>query len=380
MSHTPKKIFIIAGEASGDMLGAGLMAALREQIGEDVTFAGIGGEKMQLEGLTSLFPISDIALMGFTEILPHSWRLLCRLSETCHAIAAFQPDMVLTIDSPGFTKRVMQWVRRAYGKKMLCVHYVAPSVWAYKPHRAAVYAQLYDHLLTILPFEAPYFTAYQLPVTYVGHPVVDDVGKWLPMPHLWQEGEPLRIALFPGSRAGEVARLLPLFQQVCLLLRHYFPVVDVTIVVNGMSAAHVDVQGWPHPPHIVTDKDEALAYAHVALTKTGTVTLEIAKAAVPMVACYKVNNLTARAMRRMLRIPYVNLLNIMARRMVIPEVLQERCTPDILCTTLTALVKNRDAASAQVQLNYASLQQLRHPSGTPAHQNAAIAVKRLLGF
>jgi lipid-A-disaccharide synthase len=380
MTAPPKKIFIIAGESSGDALGAGLMASLRIQMGQAVEFAGIGGEEMRAQGLDSLFPISDIALMGFTEIIPHMWRLLRRLSDTCQAIAAFKPDMLITIDSPGFTKRVVQWVRQAYGHDVLCVHYVAPTVWAYKLHRAGEYAKLYDHLLTILPFEAPYFEAYRLPVTYVGHSVADNISDLLPHPTLWQEGQPLHIVLFPGSRAGEVARLLPLFQQVCEFLCRSFPKLHITLVVNELSSAHVEVTEWKTPPIITYDREAALQHAHIALTKTGTVTLQIAKAGVPMVACYKVNALTARAMRRLLRIPYVNLLNIMARRMVIPELLQERCTPEHICTVLTALVKNRKAAKTQVAINYAMLQRLRHPTQRSAHHNAAEVIRKLFFY
>ena len=401
-----KRIFIVAGEASGDALGAGLITALAEQ---PIEWCGIGGEKMRQAGVDSLFPISDIALMGFAEIVPHAWRLMRRLQQACAAISEFRPDIIITIDSPGFNLRLIEWVRKFYEKKggygdeVKCIHYVAPTVWAYKPHRAAKFAKLFDHLITILPFEPPYFEAHGLPTTFVGHPVSDGLQPTHYQP--WNEGEELRLLLLAGSREGEVRQMLPIFLQAIKMMQQYFPKITVNVVVNELSRPHVEEllqtydgvaqlhlvqQSTPHasasgfafasatPPQGGSKGDMSsslFAGSHLALTKTGTVTLELAKAGVPMVACYRVSKITAMLVRKMLNISYVNLLNIINRQMIIPELLQEDCNATAICEHATTIAKNLYIALHQTQANQHALQHLQNPHGEPASIAAAKIVQ-----
>jgi lipid-A-disaccharide synthase len=371
-----KRIFIVAGEASGDFLGGALLRALREAMGDNLEIQGIGGEHMAAEGLQSLFPMQELSLMGFAEILPHAWRLMCRLKQTCDVAVEFRPDMLITIDSPGFNFRLTEWMRRCFGKNITCIHYVAPTVWAYKPKRAKKTAELYDHLMTILPFEPRYFTAYGLPTMFVGHPVVDDLGANYAPALPYQLGIPLNVALFAGSRKGEVARLLPIFRDAVTLLRKRYRAVTVSLPVTEELRNYVEsqVQGWKHPPLVVAGavgRDAVLKSAHVALTKTGTVTLEIAKYGVPMVATYRVNRLTAALLRRMLVIPFVNLINILSGKQVIPELLQEACTPDALYAALCRLIDDHALAAHQSEESVRALAMLQHPEAIAASDAAA---------
>jgi lipid-A-disaccharide synthase len=374
------RIFIVAGEASGDLLGGALLRSLQALSPVPLDIQGIGGEQMQAAGLRSLFPMQELSLMGFAEILPHAWRLACRLSETCKAAIEFRPDMVITIDSPGFNFRLVKWLRRCFGRDITCIHYVAPTVWAYKPERAATTAALFDHLLTLLPFEARYFQAHGLPVTYVGHPIADGM-RDTPLPTLrpYQVGESLHIALFPGSRKGEVVRLLPIFQETIALLHQHYRAVRISILTTRTMRPFLvrATRTWRTPPEVfvkASNKQAVMASAHIALTKTGTVTLEIARYGVPMVAAYRVHPLTAAAVRRLLKIPFVNLLNIISGRVVVPELIQEECTATRLYTALRHLIDHPDAAAAQCFATHAALCAMQHPSGIPASDAAAQVV------
>jgi lipid-A-disaccharide synthase len=382
---TPTRVFIIAGEASGDMLGGALLRSLHTLSPTPLEIRGIGGEHMQAAGLRSLFPMKELSLMGFAEILPHAWRLACRLKETCDAAVAFRPHIVITIDSPSFTFRVVKWLRRCFGTDITCIHYVAPTVWAYKPERAATTAALFDHLLTLLPFEARYFNAYALPVTYVGHPIADGL-RDTPPPHFrpYQVGESLHIALFPGSRKGEVTRLLPVFQETVALLHQQYRAVRVSILTTRTMRPYLvrATRQWRTPPEVFvkeSNKQAVMQSAHIALTKTGTVTLEITRHGLPMVAAYRVHPLTAAAVRRWLKIPFVNLLNIISGKVVVPELLQEECTAPHLYTALRHLIDHPEAASAQCHATYAALQAMQHPAGIPASDAAAKVVLGYIG-
>lgn len=374
-----KRVFIIAGEASGDILGAKLIESLRKQ-NPQINFCGVGGDNMEASGLKSIFAMRDIALMGFAEVIPHTWRLLNRLRQTCEAIADFAPDVIITIDSPGFNVRVVEWVRRAYGDKIPCVHYVAPTVWAYKPHRAAKFAKLFNQLLCILPFEPAYFKAHQMRADFVGHYLADDLSAVNFRD--WREGEALELMLFPGSRAGEVRHMLPIFAEAIDLMRPYFPEINVYIAAHSLSADALQLDYFRAPPKLLYDKEEVartMQQSHLAITKTGTVTLEIAKAGLPMIACYKVNKLTAYMVRKMLKIPYVNLLNILLRKMNIPELLQDDCYAENIATQALTIVKNPAIALHQVQENNVALLQLTNPKGISASDFAAqIIIKNYL--
>jgi lipid-A-disaccharide synthase len=348
-------IYLIAGEPSGDLLGGKLMRALKQGTAthhKTLQFAGIGGETMQEAGLESLFPMEDIALLGFAEILPHLSLLRKRLQQTIEAIHRLKPDVVVTIDSPGFNFRV---ARACRALKIPLIHYVAPTVWAYRPKRAAKIAAIYDHLLVLLPFEPPYFEKEGLKTTFVGHPIVEDVhgseAKF--REHYGLEDGPI-LCVLPGSRRGEVVRLLPIFHQAVIELLERFPDLQPVLMVPKTMERFVRESGldWHVPVTIVSDrahKEDVFAAATVALTKSGTVSLELAYAKVPMVVGYKVHPFSAWLLRRMVQVPYASLVNIIMQEPVITEHLQEDCTAGNLARSLTVLLEDQMVAHSYIE-------------------------------
>jgi lipid-A-disaccharide synthase len=350
-------IFLIAGEPSGDALGGRLMEALRERTHGAVRFAGVGGEAMAAAGLESLVPIEDLAVMGVAEVLPRARRIFRRVRETVAAVRELKPDAVVSIDSSGFTWRVAQRLRRR-GDPVLLIHYVAPMVWAWRAGRARRMARWYDHLMTLLPFEPPYFEAAGLSCSYVGHPVIEsgaDRGDGAAFRARHRiDPDATVIAVLPGSRRGEVHRLLPVFRATIERLRHRYP--DLTVVIptvrTVMDEIATAVREWPVPAIVVRGaqaKYDALAASAVALAASGTVTLEVALAGVPMVVAYRVNALTHGLLRRLVKVKYATLLNIILDRPAIPELLQKDCTPERLTLALARLIDDRPARQRQLE-------------------------------
>jgi lipid-A-disaccharide synthase len=359
----PLRVALIAGEPSGDALGASLMRALRQQTGDAVVFSGIGGAQMIGQGLQSRFPIGDLAVMGLVEVLPRIRLLRRRIDETARFLLADPPDIAVTIDSPGFTRRVAQ---KLAGRSFPLVHYVAPTVWAWRPGRARRLARLYDHLLAILPFEPPYFEVVGLPTTYVGHPAVETVtAARRAEAAAAEDGRAFRIrhgipaerqilAVLPGSRQGEVRRLLPVFDAVLRLLKGtgldlHLVIPTVETVADTVRAAATDL---PFPALVIEQPAERYAgmlAADAALAASGTATLELGLAGVPTVLAYRVNPLTAAIVRRLLHTPYAGLVNILCGRMVMPEFLQEDCRAEKIAPALQRLLT--DAAARQAQID-----------------------------
>jgi lipid-A-disaccharide synthase len=347
-------IFIMAGEPSGDALGARLMAALERQAPCPVRFDGVGGEAMAGQGLRSLFPSSEVSLMGILELLPHLRRVLRRIGETAAAAAALRPDAVFGIDAPGFTLRVAP---RLAGRGIPLVHYVAPTVWAWRPGRAEKVSRYLDLLLALLPFEPPYFERHGLRCVYVGHPVIETVPRGADGPafrrrHGLDPAAPLLVVL-PGSRRGEVGRLLPIFAATLALVRQQ--VGNLRIVVPTVAPVHAAVEAWAASlpvPAIVTaepgEKYAAFAAGDAALAASGTVTLELAALRLPTVLAYRTNPLSAAIVRRLITTPHVGLVNILAGRAVEPEYLQERCRPADLAAAIVTLLIDPAARAAQV--------------------------------
>jgi lipid-A-disaccharide synthase len=365
-------IYLVAGEASGDVLGARLMAALRARRAE-LAFAGVGGEQMALQGLTSLFPMRDLALMGLAEVLPRLRHLRRRLHRTAADIAARQPDVVVTIDSPGFTLRLLRAIRPLGVKR---VHYVAPQVWAWRERRVRHYRGLWNQLLCLLPFESAFFARHALPATFVGHPVLEsgadrgDAARFRATHNI--EATARVLTVMPGSRRTEVARLVPILGATLQRLPDVVPVVPVAAPVA--QAAHEGTREWLRRPVLVTelqDKHDAFAASAAAVTKSGTSTLELAMAGVPMVVTYRVHPLTAAIARRLFTVSHVSLVNLLAGRAVVPELLQEACTPDRLAESLRLLLDEPAAASAQRAGYRDVLRSLRPPGGSPSDAAAA---------
>jgi lipid-A-disaccharide synthase len=365
------RLYLIAGEASGDVLGGRLIAALRAR-DPSIGFAGIGGERMAEQGFASLFPIDELALMGLLEVLPSLRRLARRLDQTVDDIATRKPDLVVTIDSPGFTLRVAERVKKRLGIPV--VHYVAPQVWAWRPGRVKTLARQVDRILALLPFEPPFFEAAGIPVDFVGHPVLEN-----------PPGDPSRLAVppglrpllvMPGSRMGEVRRLLPIFAEtVQRLPPDLLPVIALAGPVE--AAVREAVRGWPRPPLLLRDaaaKRDAMAGAAVGLIKSGTSSLECVAAGLPHVVGYRANPITAEIVRALIKVEHVSLVNLLLRRAIVPEFLQQRCTPEALARALGEVLAEPEA---QKRGFAEALAMLAPAEGMPSEAAAAAVLRSL---
>ncbi len=383
----PPLLYIIAGEPSGDVLGGRLMAALRERTGGAIRFAGIGGEHMAAEGLTSLVPLAELAIMGVAEVLPRARRILRYVAETVADIRRLKPAAVVTIDSSGFTWRVAQRLRRQ-GETIPLIHYVAPMVWAWRGSRARRMARWYDKLLTLLPFEPPYFIAVGLACTYVGHPVVESGadkgdGAGFRRRHGIDPATPV-IAMLPGSRRGEVARLLPVFAETLDLLVRRFPDLLALVPTTDTVAEIVTAAAatWPVPALVVrgsTEKFDAFAASNVAIAASGTVAVELALARVPTVVGYRISRLTHALVSRIVKIRYAHLLNLILDRMAVPELLQHDCTPDRLAAEATRLLDDPAAAAEQIAAGQEALKAIGYGGVSPGLR-AADEVLAMMGW
>ncbi len=349
----------------------------------EAQFAGLGGHAMREAGFHSLFDIQEIAFIGFVEILPHLPQIFRRIRQTVEAIEAFQPDVVITIDAPGFAKQVVKRIQRLRPQVKL-VHYVAPSVWAYRPQRANKLAQLYDAVLCLLPIEPPYFTQAGMQAVFVGHPVVANAvqgdGFFFRQRHGLIPDAPL-LALVPGSRPGEIKRHWPVFIQTYSRLRQKMP--DLKAVVMCAPEVLPLLRQQPLPEGVLlleeqAEKQDMLAACTVALVKSGTVSLEVALAHVPMVIAYQVHPASARMMRKMIQVRFVTLVNILAGREIIPECLQEFCRPDLLSAELLRLLQDEEARRYQQTHMGLVLQSLRPQTGEHPSDAAAEAVWRMV--
>lgn len=376
-------MFIVAGEYSGDNLGAVLMAAMKRLTGARVRFAGVGGPAMAREGLDSIFPMSDLAVMGLAEILPRARLLLQRLKMTVGAVRELQPDLVLTVDSPGFSLRLGERIR---GLGIPRVHYVAPQLWAWNSRRGRKLTRQVDHLLALFPFEPEFFAQYGVPCRFVGHPIVEygvdgGDGKVFRERHAIPADATV-VAILPGSRESEVRRLLPVFGDVVARLAGKRPdLVAVVCAVDSQAGGIArGTANWPVPVIVVSEtaeKYDAFAACAAAVTKSGTITLELALAGVPMVVAHKVSGLTALIARRLLHVSHVSMVNLLVGESLVPELLQEHCRARGIAAEIEKLLDEPAARKAQLsgfQRAVASL------GGTtpPPSERAAQAVLALL--
>jgi len=373
------KLFLIAGEPSGDRLGAALMAGLK-QLAPDVAFAGIGGPLMQAEGLESLFPMEELSVMGIAEVLPKYFHLKRRIAEAAKAALESGAAAMVTIDSPDFCLRVAGIVKAAK-PGFLTIHYVAPSVWAWRPGRAARMARVVDHVLALLPFEPPYMTAAGMTCDFVGHPVVaEPLASADEVASLRGAGKgPILLAL-PGSRRGEVSRLVPVFGQVVGRLGATHPGLRVLLpTVRGVAGLVRDLTaGWPVVPEIIEDvgaKRAAFGAADVALAASGTVSLELAANGCPMVIAYDMHPLTLWLMRRAALIDTVTLVNLVSETRVVPEFIGPECRPETITPALEALLRGPTQQRAAMALTMSRLGQ----GGEPPGLRAARSVLAVLG-
>lgn len=328
-------IYLIAGEPSGDMLGAKLMRALRKE-NPKVRFAGVGGENMEKEGLKSLFNISDLSVMGLAEVIPSIPKILGHIKNTVEDIILSQPEAVITIDSWSFSERIHKALKKRKVNTYQ-MHYVAPQVWAWKPKRAETMHKYIDHLLTLFPNEPAYFTPHHLKADYVGHPAIEN--PYLnASPMIFKEkynipADKKMMLILPGSRHNEVNRLLPVFLQTAKMMKERFKnlcfVLPTVKTVEATVKSIVAESGMEDILFVTNSDDRHLAMraATAAMAASGTVSLELALCKTPHIIAYKVAPLTAWMAKHFLKIKSVNLPNLIMGRYVIKELLQEECTP-----------------------------------------------------
>ncbi len=367
------RLFLIAGEASGDKLGAALMAGLKSLV-PAVEFHGIGGPLMAAEGLESRFSMEELSVMGIMEVLPKYRHLKRRIAETAAAVVDLAPDALITIDSPDFCLRVAR-AARAERPDLRTIHYVAPSVWAWRPGRAAKMAEVIDHVLALLPFEPPYMTAAGMSCDFVGHPVVaepratDEEAAEFRETHMIGPDQPLVLCL-PGSRAGEVKRLGPRFDEALMRLRDREPGLRVVLpTVRGVAPLVREMTArWPHPPIVVEEaatKRAAFAAADLALAASGTVSLELAASRTPMVIAYDANFLTWHLVSRMLQVDTVTLVNLISETRAVPEFLGPACRPGPIAAMLSRLLENDTARAEQIAAMELTMERLGEGGEAP---------------
>jgi lipid-A-disaccharide synthase len=371
------KLFLIAGEPSGDRLGAALMAGLKSLA--PVDFAGLAGPMMQAEGMTSLFPMEELSVMGIAEVLPKYLHLKRRIRETAEAVLASGAEALVTIDSPDFSLRVAAIVKAAR-PEFRTIHYVAPSVWAWRPGRAAKMARVIDHVLALLPFEPPYMTAAGMTCDFVGHPVVAEPLASEAERAAFAGAGPLVLAL-PGSRRGEVARLAPVFGEVVARLKDRHPDLRVALpTVRGVAGlVREATAGWAVAPQIIevpSAKRGAFAAADVALAASGTVSLELAANGCPMVIAYDMHPLTLWLMRRAALIDTVTLVNLVSETRAVPEFIGKDCRADRIVPALEAVLAEPSAQKAAMAVTMERLGRGGEPPGLRAARSVLAALHR----
>ena len=370
------KLFLIAGEPSGDRLGAALMAGLRALVPQ-VQFHGVGGPLMAAQGLASRFPMEELSVMGIAEVLPRYRALKRRIAECAGAALALDPAALITIDSPDFCLRVARIVKAAR-PDLRTIHYVAPSVWAWRAGRAVSMARVIDHVLALLPFEPPYMTAAGMTCDFVGHPVVAEPLASDAERAAFDGAGPLILAL-PGSRRSEVTRLAPVIGRVLAAVKAVHPQARVVLpTVRGVAALVRDLAAdWPILPQIVEDaaaKRGAFAAADVAIAASGTVSLELAANRCPMVIAYDLHPISIWLMQRAALIDTVTLVNLVSDSRVVPEFIGARCRADLIAPAVLDLLADGSAQEAAMWTTMERLGWGDEPPGLRAARSVIAAL------
>jgi lipid-A-disaccharide synthase len=380
----PVSLLLVCGEPSGDQLGGQLMAGLRALGGDSVTIAGVGGTAMAAQGLKSLFPLSDTAVMGLREVVPKIPVILRRVREISDFALRTRPDAVVLIDSPDFTHRIARRLK-SVDPTIRTVNYVPPQVWASRAWRARAMAKTFDLALALLPFEPPFFEKYGLKTEFVGHPVLEREAKMV-------GGDALRarlgiasdgplLLLLPGSRTSEIRFLLPVFKSAVEVLASRIKglVTVLPTLPHVREKVRAGTVGWATPLHILETEDDKFAAfdaADAALAASGTVTTELALARTPMVVAYRVGGLTYLLGRPFFRLPHFTLVNLLLNRPAIPEFLQQGATPNALADAVERLLTDKDAAARQT----ADLDEAAKQLGEDAEAPSLRAARALLAF
>ena len=366
-------VYLVAGEPSGDALGAELMRALVRETGGVIEFAGVGGPEMEEEGLTSIYPMSELSVMGLVEVVPGLARVLRRLTQTSRHVRATRPDVLVTIDSQAFSRRLAE---RIHPAPFPVVHYVGPTVWAWRPSRIRKVASVVDRLLLLFPFEVSCWEGSGVDAVYVGHPLADGKNEHPSR----TSGEGPCIVLLPGSRKAEIRRHLPIFRDVAERLARDVPEVRMVIptVANVVDDVRRGTRSWSCPVEIAerpsTGRLRVMAGADAAIAVSGTVALELASLGIPHVIAYRANPLTAAIVRRLIRVRYASLVNIMADREVTPEFIQDECRAGAIHDALRRILDDPLEARTQKEHMAGVMRSLHHPDG----HSSTVAARAIL--
>lgn len=376
-SDRPFTVFLIAGEESGDLLGAGLMRALSGRLGDNVRYIGVGGQRMSALGLNSMYPMQEIGLHGIATIIPKLAGLVQRQNHTARAVLAERPDVFVTIDCPSFNLGVARRVRNA-DPSITNIHYVMPSVWAWRPGRAKTMARWIDRVLAILPFEPEVSRNLSgPPCSYVGHPLIERTGRLRPQPgeraSLDDAGRRTLLVL-PGSRRSEIRRLLQPFGETVSMIADATGPLDVVLpaVPHLMDEIRAGIVDWAIQPDVIVGEDEKFAAfrrAHAALAASGTVTLELALAGVPMVVAYRIDPF-AKWFKLFLKAKSIVLSNLVLGENVIPELIDRQSTPERMAGALLPLLGETAERKRQLAA-FAKLDSLMTLVDTTPSQKAA---------
>jgi lipid-A-disaccharide synthase len=380
----PLTLMLVCGEPSGDQLGGELMAGIRALAGESVRIVGVGGPAMAAQGLHTLFPLDDTAVMGLREVVPKLPAIFRRVRQACDYALETRPDAVVLIDSPDFTHQIARRLKRK-SPSIRTVNYVAPQVWASRQYRARAMSHYFDLVLALLPFEAPFFEAHGLRSVFVGHPVIERAARM-------KGGSELRarldiapdaplLAVLPGSRTNEIRFLLGPFRDAVALLKKEIPdlVCVLPTVHHVAERVRARTKDWPAPLHVLegdADKFAAFDAADVALAASGTVTTELALAGTPMAVAYKMGWLTYTLMRPLISVKFATLVNIILDREAVPEFIQEKCTPHALAAALLKLWRDPKARERQKK----DLAEAVHALGAGGEAPSLRAARALLDF
>lgn len=381
-------VFVIAGEPSGDRLGGALMQGVL-QLQPDMTFEGVGGPMMMAQGMSSLFPMDELSIMGLAEVLPKYRQLKRRIAQTAAAVIAAKPDVLITIDSPDFCLRVAKLVKAA--SNIRTVHYVAPTVWAWRPGRAVKMAKMIDQVLALFPFEPPLMQAAGMDCDFVGHPVVAEPQatdtEIAAFRAAYDLGDAPVLLTLPGSRRGEVSRLAPVFGKALKITLALNPTLRIVVPAAAPVAQLVaeQITDWPGQPVIIdpTSLDPALGQAHkraafrtatIALAASGTVSLELAAAETPMVIAYDFNWLSRQIISRMMLTDTATLVNLVSDTRVVPECLGADCRPDLIAQRINHVLA---APNAQKDAMTLTMQRLGLGGEAPGLRAARAILDRL---
>jgi lipid-A-disaccharide synthase len=355
-TRVERKIFLIATEESGDRLGANLMKVLRQRLGGAVQFEGVGGQSMAREGLASLFPIEELSIIGLAGVVRQLPKILRLIRQTATAVTESSPDILVIIDSPDFTHRVARRVR-AQDPAIPIVDYVSPTVWAWRPGRARAMHAYVDHVLALLPFEPEEYRRLRgPPCSYVGHPLTEQIGTLRPgvEEQKRRDEAPPVLLVLPGSRRSEVRHHMAVFGQTLDRLRDEGVAFDLILPTMPHLQDEVaeGLRSWRVQPRVVLGEEEkraAFRMARAALAKSGTVTLELALAGVPMVTAYRTGAIEAWILLRVIDVKSVILPNLVVGENVVPEFLQQECNPETLAAALREILSDTPSRRRQTE-------------------------------